>query len=94
MIAARLVLRAFRRPVSVSGGERSQPPLRGQRAGAIWEGRVDPGSSNLSNQVTCSRCQRVPRDDADYVVWEALEEGPVCPGCLTMLELEARRTSG
>jgi hypothetical protein len=36
---------------------------------------VDPEASNLSNQVRCSPCQRAPRDDADYVGWEALEEG-------------------
>jgi hypothetical protein len=52
------------------------------------------GGSNLSNQVRCSRCIRAPRDDADYVDWAAFDEGAVCPGCLTMLELEARRASG
>ena len=50
--------------------------------------------SNLSNQVRCPRCARAPRDDADYVAWEILDEGAVCPGCLTMLEMEARRASG
>lgn len=53
-----------------------------------------PESSNLSNQVRCSRCRRAPRDDADYVGWEVLEEGAVCPGCLTMLETEVRRADG
>ena len=57
-------------------------------------GAVDPESSNLSNQVRCARCVRAPRDDADYVAWETLDEGAVCPGCLTMLEMEARRASG
>ena len=57
-------------------------------------GTVDPESSNLSNQVRCLRCVRAPRDDADYVAWAALEEGAVCPGCLTMLEMEAHRASG
>jgi len=51
----------------------------------------DPQSSNLSHQVRCSRCQRAPRDDADYVNWQSLDEGVVCPGCLTMLEEEAQR---
>lgn len=51
---------------------------------------MEPERSNLSNQVICSRCRRAPRDDADYVAWEALAEGAVCPGCLTMLEIEAR----
>lgn len=55
---------------------------------------MNPESSNLSNQIRCPRCIRAPRDDADYVDWEALEEGAVCPGCLTMLEMEARRASG
>jgi hypothetical protein len=55
---------------------------------------LDPEISNLSDQVTCLRCRRAPRDDADYVGWEALVEGVVCPGCLTMLELEGRRTAG
>jgi hypothetical protein len=57
-------------------------------------GSVDPESSNLSNQVRCPRCVRAPRDDADYVDWAALDEGAVCSGCLTMLEVEARRASG
>lgn len=57
-------------------------------------GSVDPESSNLSHQVRCPRCVRAPRDDADYVDWAALDEGAVCPGCLTMLEMEARRASG
>lgn len=57
-------------------------------------GSVDPDSSNLSNQVRCPRCRRPPRDDADYVDWEVLDEGAVCPGCLTMLETEARRAGG
>ena len=55
---------------------------------------MDPESSNLSDQVWCSRCQRTARDDADYVGWEVLEECAVCPGCLTALEVEARRASG
>ena len=55
---------------------------------------MDLESSKLSRQVRCSRCLRVPRDDADYVGWDALDEGAVCPGCLTMLEVEARRLTG
>lgn len=58
------------------------------------EGPGEPESSNLSNQVRCRRCIRAPRDDADFVGWATLDEGAVCPGCLTMLELEARRASG
>jgi hypothetical protein len=54
---------------------------------------VDPQSSHLSSQVRCSRCRREPRDDSDYVTWQALDEGSVCPGCLTMLETDARRAS-
>jgi hypothetical protein len=54
---------------------------------------VDPQSSHLSSQVRCSRCRREPRDDADYVTWHALDEGAVCPGCLTMLETDACRAS-
>jgi hypothetical protein len=58
------------------------------------EGRnVDPQSFNLSSQIRCSRCRRKPRDDADYVTWRALNDGAVCPGCLTMIETEARRAS-
>jgi len=49
---------------------------------------VDPQSSNLSRHVSCSRCRREPRDDADYVTWHALEGGTVCPGCLTLLETD------
>jgi len=54
---------------------------------------LDPHSSNLSSRVTCARCRREPRDDADYVTWHALDEGTVCPGCLTMLEAESHRAS-
>jgi hypothetical protein len=52
---------------------------------------MDTPSSNLSNLVRCSRCRRAPRNDTDFVEWENLDEGAVCPGCLTMLEVEARR---
>ena len=57
-------------------------------------GAVEPERSNLSDQVRCPRCVRAPRDDADFVEWEVLDEGAVCPGCLTMLEVKARRASG
>ncbi len=67
-------------------------PCAGSGLGTDGRG-MDPESSNLSNQVRCSRCRRSPRDDADYIGWEALDEGAVCPGCLTMLEVEARRAS-
>ena len=49
--------------------------------------------SNLSRQLRCSRCRRAPGDDADYVTWRALTEGAVCPGCLTLLETDAARTT-
>jgi hypothetical protein len=67
----------------------------GQRAaGDEREGEnVDPRGSNLSSQARCSRCRREPHDDTDYVTWHALDEGAVCPGCLMMLETEARRAS-
>ena len=52
---------------------------------------MDPDGSNLSNQVGCIRCMRRPRDDADFGQWEELDEGEVCPGCLTMLEADRRR---
>jgi hypothetical protein len=53
---------------------------------------VDSQSSNLSSQIRCTRCRREPRDDADYVTWQALDEGAVCPGCLTLIETEAARS--
>jgi hypothetical protein len=53
-------------------------------------GCVDPEASDLSNQVRCARCRRAPRDDADFVGWEALDQGAVCPGCLTMHEVAMR----
>lgn len=52
---------------------------------------MDPQSSNLSRQVRCQRCRREPRDDADYVTWQALDDGTVCPGCLTLLEVDESR---
>lgn len=51
---------------------------------------MGPDSSGLSNQVMCARCRRAPRDDADFVAWETIDEGVVCPGCLTILEVDAR----
>ncbi len=54
---------------------------------------MDSQSSNLSSQVRCSRCRREPRNDADYVAWHALDEGAVCPGCLTLLEEDAQRAA-
>jgi hypothetical protein len=51
---------------------------------------VDEHGSRLSKQVTCVRCRRVPRDDADFVEWRKLDDGEVCPGCLTMLEAHDR----
>jgi len=53
----------------------------------------EQGGSRLSNGAKCTRCQRAPRDDGDFVSWEQLDEGEVCPGCLTMLETQARRTA-
>jgi hypothetical protein len=49
---------------------------------------VGSEGSGLSNHVGCARCRRAPRDDADFVEWEQLDDGEVCPGCLTMLEVE------
>jgi hypothetical protein len=74
----------------VVGGDLNSQP--GSGFGKL-EGRpnVDPQSSNLARQVRCSRCQREPRDDADYVTWHALEDGTACPGCLTMLEAAEHR---
>ena len=55
---------------------------------------MDPESAKFANEPKCSRCQRPARDDGDYGDWEALDEGVVCPGCLTMLETHARRRTG
>lgn len=52
---------------------------------------MDPESSNLSHDVRCSRCRREPRDDSDYVTWQALGDDTVCPGCLTLLEADEHR---
>jgi hypothetical protein len=84
----------FRRRAIVSGGSDLKSPA-GQRASGMKGGRtVDAQSSNLSSQVKCSRWRHEPCDDADYVTWHALDEGGVCPGCLTLLETEwAGRTS-
>lgn len=78
---------------SVAGSDLKIPFARA--AGSGWTGEcVDPESSSLSHQIRCSRCRRALRDDVDYVGCEAFDEGAVCPGCLTMLEVEARRASG
>jgi hypothetical protein len=44
--------------------------------------------SSGPSHVGCARCRRAPRDDADFVEWEELDDGKVCRGCLTMLEVE------
>jgi hypothetical protein len=36
---------------------------------------------------------RAPRDDADFVEWEKVDDGEVCPGCLTLLETHERRAA-
>lgn len=54
---------------------------------------MEDEGSRLSKQVTCARCRRAPRDDSDFVEWEKLEDGEVCPGCLTMLEAQASRAA-
>lgn len=81
----------FRRPAMISGGSeiRTWPP--GSCVGMKRGRRMDPENSDLSSQVQCARCRRSPRDDADYVSWCALDDGSVCPGCLTMLETETHR---
>src|SRR5690349_18170556 len=67
---------ALRWPVAGSGLEY---PCTGSGLGRKG-GCVDQETSDLSNRVKCSRCRRAPNDDADYVGWEALDEGAVCPG--------------
>lgn len=52
---------------------------------------MDKQSSNLSNRVRCSRCARAPHGDVDFVEWVDIDEAPVCPGCLTMIEIDAQR---
>jgi hypothetical protein len=47
--------------------------------------------SGLSKQVQCARCLRDARDAGDLADWQPLDEGVVCPGCLTMLEAQAPR---
>jgi len=54
---------------------------------------MDEQGSTLSNQAKCARCRRSPRDDVDFVDWEQIDDAEVCPGCLTMLEVQARRTA-
>ena len=44
-----------------------------------------------SGVVACARCVRQPRDADDHAVWAAFEEGAVCPGCLTLTEVEQLR---
>jgi hypothetical protein len=41
--------------------------------------------------VTCARCARPPRDPDDRSAWAMVDEGEVCPGCLTLTEVEARK---
>jgi hypothetical protein len=47
-----------------------------------------------SGVIVCARCVRRPRDADDHAVWAAFEEGAVCPGCLTLTEVEQLRESG
>jgi hypothetical protein len=48
------------------------------------------------NPVTCARCARTPRDEEDLARWVSVESDPeeVCPGCLTLHEVEHLRNGG
>ena len=91
-VAATLPVRALPPRCDRQWRERSQFPSPCSGYRRMNGGRtVESQSSNLSSQVRCSRCLREPRNDADYVTWSALDEGAVCPGCLTLLETETAR---
>jgi len=44
--------------------------------------------------IECTRCVRQPRDEDDRAEWADFEEGPVCPGCLTLRDAEDLREGG
>jgi hypothetical protein len=53
-----------------------------------WRSRAPP---TLRLARSRQRWSGVTWQRADYVTWHALDEGAVCPGFLTLLEMDARR---
>jgi hypothetical protein len=42
----------------------------------------------------CPRCTRSPRDAEDRLNWATIDDAEVCPGCLTMNDVERLRDDG
>ena len=41
--------------------------------------------------LVCVRCRRAPRDTNDRATWVVIADDNLCPGCLTLAEVERLR---
>jgi len=51
---------------------------------------TDP-STDLSKTSACARCRRIAQDEDDLAGWELIDDDMVCPGCFTLLEVDAQQ---
>jgi hypothetical protein len=49
--------------------------------------------SSVGKLETCARCARRARDADDRETWATIGEAEICPGCLTLTEVEALRNA-
>lgn len=55
------------------------------------EESMDDGESAPPAPLVCARCRRPPRDPDDRASWVTINDDELCPGCLTLAELERVR---
>jgi hypothetical protein len=53
----------------------------------MHDGEPTPAAAPL----VCARCRRPPRDRDDRASWVTVNDDTLCPGCLTLAELERVR---
>jgi len=50
---------------------------------------IEPGRE--ATPLVCGRCRRAPRDPDDRATWVVVGDHNLCPGCLTLDEVERLR---
>ncbi len=48
-------------------------------------------SGRDATPLVCVRCRRAPRDPVDRATWVVIADDNLCPGCLTLDEVERLR---
>jgi hypothetical protein len=48
-------------------------------------------SGQAATPLVCVRCRRAPRDPDDRATWAVVDDDNLCPGCLTLDEVERLR---